>query len=484
LEVRGKRLEVRDKCLYLHPQSSNIFVFCMRETILIVDDEKGIRDFLEIYLKKEGYRVNSASSGEEAMKLFGNNSYELVISDIKMSGMNGVELLKNIKGINPDVIVLMITAYASVDTAIDAMKAGAYDYITKPFNVDEVKHIIRNALDKKKLEAENLLLKKELKRQYGFSNLIGTSSKMLEIYGLIRRFAETKANILITGESGTGKELVARAIHYEGNRKDKPFVPINCGAIPENLLESELFGHEKGAFTGAVANKSGLFEIADEGTIFLDEITELPKGLQVKLLRVVQERNFRRVGGVEDVSIDVRIISASNKDIEKEVKEGRFREDLFYRLNVIPIHMPPLRERKDDIPVLCQHFLEKYCNELGRHIKKISGEAMGLLINYRYPGNIRELENIIERTVALEPTDIILPETLPDYMRSSEVQEFGTSEVQVAPDGLDFEKAVENFERSIVLKAIEKADGVQKKAAEILKISPRSLRYLLQKYGI
>src|SRR3989337_4551898 len=284
-----------------------------KERILIVDDEKGIRDFLEIWLKKEGYRVNSASSGEEAMKLFGSNSYELVISDIKMSGMNGVELLKNIKGMNPDVIVLMITAYASVDTAIDAMKAGAYDYITKPFNVDEVKHIIRNALDKKKLEAENLLLQKERSEEHGFSNLIGTSSKMLEIYGLIRRFAETKANILITGESGTGKELVARAIHYEGNRKDKPFVPINCGAIPENLIESEMFGHQKGAFTGAIANKSGLFEAANSGTIFLDEITELPLHTQVKLLRVIQERSFRRVGGIDDISVDVRIIAASNR---------------------------------------------------------------------------------------------------------------------------------------------------------------------------
>src|SRR3989337_939333 len=310
-----------------------------KEKILIVDDEKSIRDFLEIMLKKEGYKVASASSGEEALKVVNQINYDLVISDIRMKGMSGVELLKNIKEINPETVVLVVTAYASVDTAIDAMKAGAYDYIAKPFKIEEVKYIIRNALDRKRLETENILLKKELKSKYGFANLIGTSQKMLEVYAIIKRVSDTKTNILITGESGTGKELVARAIHYEGNRKDKPFVPINCGAIPENLLESELFGHEKGAFTGAVASKSGLFEIADEGTIFLDE-----------------------------------------------VKEGRFREDLFYRLNVIPIHMPPLRERKDDIPVLCQHFLEKYCNELGKHIKKISGEAMGLLVNYRYPG--------------------------------------------------------------------------------------------------
>ncbi|MEK7842002.1 MAG: sigma-54 dependent transcriptional regulator, partial [Deltaproteobacteria bacterium] len=385
--------------------------------ILIVDDEKGIRDFLEIMLKKEGYRVSSAPGGEEAMRLFNNSSYDLVISDVRMKGMGGVELLKSIKEINPETVVLMITAYASVDTAIDAMKAGAYDYITKPFKVDEVKHIIRNALDKKRLETENILLKRELKTKYAFGNLIGTSPKMLEIYEIIKRVADTKTNILLTGESGTGKELVARAIHYEGIRKDKPFVPINCGAIPENLLESELFGYQKGAFTGAAANKSGLFEVANEGTIFLDEITELPIQLQVKLLRVIQERNFRRVGGIEDISVDVRIIAASNKDIEREVKEGRFREDLFYRLNVIPVRMPPLRERQEDIPILSRHFLEGYCKELDKNIKKISGEAMEILLKYNYPGNIRELANIIERAVALENTDIILPESLPEYVR-------------------------------------------------------------------
>ena len=468
-----------------------------KEKILIVDDEKSIRDFLEIMLKKEGYKVASASSGEEALKLVNQINYDLVISDVRMKGMSGVELLKSIKEINPETVVLMVTAYASVDTAIDAMKAGAYDYIAKPFKIEEVKYIIRNALDRKRLETENILLKKELKSRYGFANLIGTSQKMLEVYAIIKRVSDTKTNILITGESGTGKELVARAIHYEGNRKDKPFVPINCGAIPENLLESELFGHQKGAFTGAVANKSGLFEMANEGTIFLDEITEIPVQLQVKLLRVIQERNFRRVGSVEDISVDVRIIAASNKEIGKEVKEGRFREDLFYRLNVIPIHLPSLCERQEDIPLLSQHFLEKYCKELGKDIKKISGEAMEFLARYPYPGNIRELENIIERAVALEPTDIILPESLPEYIR-----EVGGGRLDVAatkesgkalshppllefhPDGLDFEKTVGDFEKAIVLKALENSNGVKKKAAEMLKISFRSFRYLLQKYGI
>ena len=468
-----------------------------KEKILIVDDEKSIRDFLEIMLKKEGYKVASASSGEEALKLVNQINYDLVISDIRMKGMSGVELLKNIKEINPETVVMMVTAYASVDTAIDAMKAGAYDYIAKPFKIEEVKHIIRNALDRKRLETENILLKKELKSKYGFANLIGTSQKMLEVYAIIKRVSDTKTNILITGESGTGKELVARAIHYEGNRKDKPFVPINCGAIPENLLESELFGHQKGAFTGAVANKSGLFEMANEGTIFLDEITEIPVQLQVKLLRVIQERNFRRVGSVEDISVDVRIIAASNKEIDKEVKEGRFREDLFYRLNVIPIHIPSLYERQEDIPLLSQHFLEKYCKELGKDIKKISGEAMEFLAKYPYPGNIRELENIIERAIALEPTDIILPESLPEYIREVRGRRFEAANVKESnealshlpllefhPDGLDFEKTVGDFEKAIVLKALENSNGVKKKAAEMLKISFRSFRYLLQKYGI
>lgn len=467
-----------------------------KEKILIVDDEKSIRDFLEIMLKKEGYRLASASSGEEALKLVNQINYDLVISDVRMKGMSGVELLKSIKEITPETVVLMVTAYASVDTAIDAMKAGAYDYIAKPFKIEEVKHIIKNALDRKRLETENILLKKELKSKYGFANLIGTSQKMLEVYEIIKRVSDTKTNILITGESGTGKELVARAIHYEGSRKDKPFVPINCGAIPENLLESELFGHQKGAFTGAVANKSGLFEMANEGTIFLDEITELPVQLQVKLLRVIQERNFRRVGGVEDVSVDVRIIAASNKEIGKEVKEGRFREDLFYRLNVIPIHIPSLYERQEDIPLLSQHFLEKYCKELGKDIKKISGEAMELLVQYPYPGNIRELENIIERAVALEPTDIILPESLPEYIRdqgevarghkiqSYELQAPPNPAIAIPPDGLDLEKNIENYEKAIIIDALKKSGGVKTRAAELLGLSFRSLRYKLHKYDI
>ena len=452
-----------------------------KEKILIVDDEKSIRDFLEIMLKKEGYRVSSASGGEDAMRLFNNSSYDLVISDVRMKGMGGVELLKNIKETSPETIVLIVTAYASVDTAIDAMKAGAYDYLTKPFKIDEVKYIIKNALDRKRLETENILLKKELKSKYGFANLIGTSPRMLEIYEIIKRVTSAKANILITGESGTGKELVARAIHYQGDRKDKPFVPINCGAIPENLIESELFGHQKGAFTGAVANKSGLFEMANQGTIFLDEITELPVQLQVKLLRVIQERNFRRVGGIEDIAVDVRIIAASNKEIDREVKEGRFREDLFYRLNVIPIQMPPLRERKEDIRLLAEHFFEKHTKELGKEIKGISREAMDYLESYSYPGNIRELENIIERAVALENTSIILTDSLPDYIVHKKAVD-----VSVCPraETSNLEKTIEDYEKAIILDALKKSGGVKKKAAELLGLSFRSMRYKLDKYGI
>ena len=337
-----------------------------QEKILIVDDEQSMREFFGIMLKREGYRVTAASSGEQAMEYLRKNSCSLVISDIKMPGIGGIGLLKKVKELAPETIVIMITAYASIDTAIEAMKLGAYDYFTKPFKVDEIKHHIRKALDVRRLEKENILLKRELKSRYGFSNLIGTSSRMVEIYDLIKRVADKKVNIFITGESGTGKELVARAIHYEGGKRERPFVAINCGAIPENLLESELFGHQKGAFTGAVANKEGLFEVADGGTILLDEITEMPLHLQVKLLRCTQESRFRRVGGVEDISVDVRLISASNTDVEVEVKEGRFREDLYYRLNVIAVHLPPLRERREDIPLLAEHFLEKCRVKLGR----------------------------------------------------------------------------------------------------------------------
>ncbi|MDO8427097.1 MAG: sigma-54 dependent transcriptional regulator [Deltaproteobacteria bacterium] len=459
-----------------------------KNKIIIVDDEKDMRDFLEIMLRKEGYDAVGILSAKEALDHCRVNPVDLVISDIRMPGMGGVEFLKALKDLDPESLVIMITAYASVETAIEAMKAGAIDYILKPFNNDAVKLSIKKALKLKSLEKENRLLKKDLKSKYSFSSIIGESSRMSEIYGFIGSIASTKASVFITGESGTGKELVARAIHYESDRKDKPFVAINCGAIPENLLESELFGHQKGSFTGAVANKEGLAEQADEGTLFLDEMTELPLHLQVKLLRFIQERSFRRVGANADISVDIRLIAASNRDIEAEVKAGRFREDLFYRLNVIRIDLPPLRERKEDIPALSRYFMEKYSKELGKNIGRISEEAMRLLAGYDYSGNVRELENIIERAVTLEPSGSITPESLPEHLRQRAQAKGGvrlSKDPGIVPDGgVDLEKTVEEFEKTIIMDALKKTGGVKKKAAELLGLSFRSMRYKLSKYDI
>ena len=461
-----------------------------KEKILIVDDERSMCDFFGIMLKKEGYQVTTASSGEQAIEHLKKKSCSLVISDIKMPGIGGIGLLKAVKEVAPETTVIMITAYASVDTAIEAMKLGAYDYFIKPFNVEEIKLHIRKALDARRLKEENVLLKRKLKNRYGFSHLIGTSSRMEEIYDLIGRIADKQVHVFITGESGTGKELVARAIHYEGGKRERPFVTINCGAIPENLLESELFGHQRGAFTGAVATKAGLFEVADGGTVFLDEVTEMSPQLQVKLLRATQESRFRRVGGVEDISVDVRLISASNKEVETEVREGRFREDLYYRLNVISLDLPPLRQRKEDIPLLAEHFLEKYRVKLGREVKVISSEAMECLKGYNYPGNVRELENIIERAVALERTAVILPESLPSHVLQGEGADRpgGAPPVGlpggVPPEGLDLEKSMEEYEKRILLDALREAGGVKKRAAELLGLTFRSMRYKLDKYGL
>lgn len=468
-----------------------------KEKILIVDDEKSMRDFLKIMLVKEGYDVKVFSRGEAAVKYFKDNAIDLVISDIKMPGMDGVELLKELKALNEDIPVLMITAYASVDTAIDAMKSGAYDYFTKPFNNEEIKININRALEKRRLQRENAAFKHDAKSKFGFSGIIGTSKKMTEIYELVMSVAPTKSNIFITGESGTGKELVARAIHQESPRKDKPFVALNCGAIPENLIESELFGHQKGAFTGAVSNKEGLVEMADGGTLFLDEVTELSLQLQVKFLRFVQERVFRRVGGTKDISVDIRLVAASNRNLEQEVEQGRFRDDLFYRLNVIRVEMPSLKERAEDIPLLARHFLGKYALELKKDIESISEEALRLLMDYDYSGNVRELENIIERAVALEKSSFITPRSLPTYLltdadfsgdstkgaRAPGVDlESMLSNVEVPPEGLDVERLVSELERNIIMDALEKADGVKTKAAELLGLSFRSFRYKLDKY--
>ena len=455
--------------------------------ILVVDDEESIREFFEIMLKREGYQVLTAANGREALETLKKSQADLVISDIQMPELSGMELLAALKDTDSEIPVIMITAFGSTETAVEAMKLGAYDYLQKPFKIDEVKIVIRQALERRSLQMENVQLKKELGTRYGFDNLIGGAPPMLRIYEMIRRVANTKSSVLITGESGTGKELIARAVHYNGPLKDKPFVTVNCGAIPENLMESEMFGHKKGSFTGAIADKKGLFEVANGGTIFLDELGELPLSMQVKLLRVIQEGTFKRVGGTEDIVVDVRVISATNKTLDVEVKAGRFREDLFYRMNVIQVHCPPLRERKEDILMLANHFLEKFSKVLAIDVKKISQEAMDVLKRYHYPGNVRELENIIERTVALEPGSIILPESLPRHLL--EVQQapgqLDANKIEIdTTKGIDLEKLVAEFERTLLTKALQQAGGIKKRAARLLNISFRSMRYRVDKYAL
>lgn len=454
--------------------------------ILVVDDEESIREFFEIMLKREGYEVMTAQNGRVALDLLKTKNADLIITDIQMPEMSGMELLAQVKEIDIDIPIIMVTAFGSTDTAVEAMKLGAFDYIQKPFKIDEVKIIIAEALEKRNLKVENTRLKKELGSKYTFENIIGAAPSMLRIYDMIKRVANTKSSVLITGESGTGKELIARAIHYNGPLKDKPFVTVNCGAIPENLMESEMFGHKKGSFTGAIADKKGLFEVANTGTIFLDELGELPLQMQVKLLRVIQEGTFKRVGSTEDVQVDVRIISATNKNLENEVKAGNFREDLFYRLNVIQIQSPPLRERKEDIVMLATHFLEKFSKTLNSQVKGISKEAMEVIKHYNYPGNVRELENIIERTVALEAGTTILPESLPKQLL--EVQPtigLDAHKIEIdAAKGIELEKLTAEFEKALLMKALEQTGGIKKRAAKLLNISFRSMRYRVDKYGL
>ncbi|MBI2609379.1 MAG: sigma-54-dependent Fis family transcriptional regulator [Deltaproteobacteria bacterium] len=454
--------------------------------ILVVDDEQSIRELLEIMLKREKYDVVTAENGKKALKKLEKESFDIVITDIQMPELSGIELLEKTKNMNEDIVVMMITAYGSTESAVHAMKLGAYDYITKPFKVDELKIIVRKALDSRNLKRENIQLKKALESKYSFQNIVGSAPVMVKLYDMIERVSQTKSNILITGESGTGKELIAKAIHYNGPLKDKPFVTINCGAIPENLMESEMFGHKKGSFTGAIVEKTGLFEIAHKGTIFLDEVGDLPLSIQVKLLRAIQERTFRKVGGTQDISVDVRVICATNKDLEKEVKEGRFREDLYYRLNVIHLNSSPLRERKEDIPTLTLHFLEKYNKEFGKDVKKISQEAMEALKNYHFPGNVRELENIIERTVALTDNLAILPEHLPPQVFNLPSGNSLTSlgALKIGDEPIDLEGIVGRIEKDLLVRALAKTGGVKKKAAKLLGISFRSMRYRLEKHNM
>ncbi|MBS1970549.1 MAG: sigma-54-dependent Fis family transcriptional regulator [Bdellovibrionales bacterium] len=457
----------------------------MKSRILVVDDEESIREFLEIMLKKEGYEVTLAEDGQKAKDLLAKKSFDMIISDLQMPHVTGIELLKHVKETAPEIVFMMITAFGTTETAVEAMKMGAYDYITKPFKIDEVRLNIQNALRSRNLEVENRSLKKELVKEYSFQNMVGNSQAMHSIFDMVKRVSQTPTNVLVTGESGTGKEVVAKAIHYNGPLKDKPFVTINCGAIPENLMESEMFGHKKGSFTGAVTDKAGLFEVADSGTLFLDEVGELPLTIQVKLLRAIQERVIRRVGATEDMKVEVRIIAATNRNLEEMVQKGTFRQDLFYRLNVINIKTPSLRERRDDIPLLAGHFLKKYNERLNKNIGGISTEAMDILKKYDYPGNVRELENLIERTVALEGGAMILPESLPPMVNTSSGRKMASSnEIEIGDDGVDLDKVMGQIEKELLVKAIHAAGGVKKRAAKLLHISFRSMRYRIEKYNL
>jgi two-component system response regulator PilR (NtrC family) len=453
------------------------------DRILIVDDEKGMRDLLSIMLKKEGYAFLQAESADRAREVVGRGDLDLVISDISMPGSSGLEVLKHSKAASLETPVIMITAYASTESAIEALKLGAYDYIIKPFDVEELKLVVRNALERRRLETENRVLKRELREKSRFDTLVGDSPRMREVHDLVARIAPTHSTVLIAGESGTGKELVARAIHAQSPRADRPFVSINCGALPDELLESELFGHTRGSFTGAIAAKKGLFEVADGGTIFLDEIGDTTPAMQVKLLRVLQERRIRRVGGTEEAEVNVRVLAATNQDLETLVREKRFREDLYYRINVIQIRMPALREKPEDVPALAMHFLNKYARIMGKKVTRIDADALRRLQDHAWPGNVRELENVLERAVALEPGDAITLDSL-----SREVREGGRPSqelpVALADSGIDLERQLEGLRAHYMEEALRRARGVQTRAAELLGMSFRSFRYFAKKYNL
>lgn len=457
-------------------------------SVLIVDDERSMRDFLKILLEKEGHEVTTADSGASALNHLAQQSIDVIVSDIRMPGMTGIELLETVKEQSPELPIILITAFASPDDAVLAMKNGAFDYISKPFNVDEIKSVIESATNK------NSHNNKFQELNSTFPQIIGNSREMLKIFDMIRRVAPTPANVLIYGESGTGKELVAQAIHDHSKVAAHNFVPITCSAIPEDLMESELFGHIKGSFTGAISDKAGLFDEADNGTAFLDEIGELTPIIQTKLLRVLQEREIKPVGGTRTKRINVRIIAATNKILEDEIRAGRFREDLFYRLAVVPLRVPALRERKDDVPILVDHFLKKYSRRLGKEIQEISSYAMQVLMNYNFPGNVRELENIIERGVALESSNIILPESLTFASGIKESRQEASlrpvdplmqaAESEEELYDLGIERVIANLEKKLISHTLVKTNNSKMKAAELLQISFRSLRYKVKKYGL
>jgi two-component system response regulator PilR (NtrC family) len=463
--------------------------------ILVVDDERSMREMLAILLKREGHEVSVAENGRAAIELLNQRPFDLVVSDARMPDLDGLEVLRHARSINPSVIAIMVTAYGSPDLLRGVAQLGVNDYVEKPFNTEVLRFRIRKELDRKRLQQENVLLKRAMHSANQFSNIIGNSSSMQQVFELVEMIAPTGSTVLITGESGTGKELVARAIHVRSSRSDRPFVAVNCGALTETLLDSELFGHMRGAFTGADGNRKGLIEVAEKGTIFLDEIGEMSPMLQVKVLRVLQERKFRRVGGTEEVDADIRIIAATNRDLGKMVAEGQFREDLFYRINVIPVRLPALRERADDIPLLAEHFVAKFAGQMNKPVQGISGAAMACLRAHAWPGNVRELENAMERAVALERTPSVLPESLPEAARGMETSPAsaavaaagvtGGSESRVLPDqGFDLEQHVQHVEREYIAEALRRSGGVKVKAAELLGMSFRSFRYYMKKYNL
>jgi two-component system NtrC family response regulator len=451
------------------------------ETILIVDDEKNYLVVLEALLGSEGYEIVTTDNAREAVRSVRESDLDLVITDMKMPGMSGMELLEECKKIRPELPVIMMTAYGTIEMAVEAMKKKACDYITKPFNNEELKLIIKKALENYRLTKENRRLSEALSDRYKYGNIIGKSKSMLKIYDLIGKVAQSRASVFITGPSGTGKELIAKAVHYNSPRKDRPFISINCGALTETLLENELFGHEKGAFTGAVAMKKGRFEVADGGTLFLDEVGDMPTPLQVKLLRVLQEMEFERVGGTRTIKVDVRVLSASNRNIKEDVANNLFREDLFYRLNVMEIEVPPLHERVDDIPLLVRHFVEKYREDKGKNKIELSPEAWKALYTYMWPGNVRELENVIERAVVLNPEGTITPEDLPEEVKGAET-EFDVE--RLVPSNVPLPAALEQIEEKMIRRALKQCNNVQAHAANMLGITKSLIQHKLKKYKI
>ena len=456
--------------------------------ILIVDDERSMREMLAILLRREGHDVVTAENGRTALDLIGRRSFDVIVSDARMPDIDGLDVLRQARAANPSVIAIMVTAYGSPDLIRGVETLGVNDYVEKPFNTEVLKFRIRKELDRTRLHQENTLLKRAMRSAHQFENIIGTSSAMLRVFDLVDTIAPTGSTVLLTGESGTGKELIARAIHVRSSRSDRPFVAVNCGALTETLLDAELFGHVRGAFTGADGNKKGLIEVADKGTIFLDEIGEMSPMLQVKVLRVLQERRFRRVGGTEEIDADIRIIAATNRDLARMVSDGQFREDLFYRINVIPVRMPPLRERTGDIPQLAEHFVARFAPQMKKAIDGIEPAAMASLTAYAWPGNVRELENAMERAVALERTAVITVESLPEAVRGSAavpaavVNAGGSAPLPDA--GFDLEQHVQHIEREYIAEALRRSGGVKVKAAELLGMSFRSFRYYMKKYNL